>query len=238
MRVAIIIPTTSKELVMAEESKQAVLDSTYKNVNVFIINEGKERSAQRNIGIDHANTGEFDCILYLDSDQKVSKYLIEECVDLIKAGFDALYIPEEITTEGGFAKVRNYERSFYNGTAVDCVRFMRVSMCPKFSLDLNGPEDSDHDRRVGGKRTVTKNCLYHHDRIGFKDYFRKKDYYAKSMRKYANLHPNDKVLKAWYRCFWIFIEEGKWKKIIRHPIMFLCVIGIVFVRAIIYLKNR
>lgn len=236
--VAVIIPTTQKELWMAQACKQSVLNSTYYKVNNFIINEGKERSEQRNIGIDHANSGNFDYILYLDSDQKVSPDLLQECVDLMRAGFSALYIPEVITTPGWFAKLRNYERSFYDGTAVDCVRFIRRDCCPKFNTELKGPEDSHHDRQVKGLRTVTKNVLYHHDGIGFKDYFKKKAYYAKSMRKFAELNPNDKVLDWKYRCFWIFIEDGKWKKILRHPLMFLGVMTIIFIRAIIYLRAR
>lgn len=233
-----IIPTTEKEKALAEEVKRSVLDSTYQNVNVFVINEGKERSEQRNIGIDHAINGGFDYVMYLDSDQKVSPKLIEECVELMQTGFSALYIPERITTPGLFAKIRNYERGFYDGTAVDCVRFMKTKYCPKFSLELNGPEDSHHDRQVKGIRTITKNVIYHHDGIGFKDYFKKKAYYAKSMRKFADMNPGDKVLDPWYRCFWIYVEDSKWQRILRHPLMFLCVIGIVAARAVIYLRAK
>lgn len=233
--VSIIIPTTNKEASMAQECKQSVLDSNYKNVQIHVINAGKERSEQRNIGIE-SSSGEY--ILYLDSDQKVSPELIQECVDLMRFGFNSIYIPEVITTPGWFAKLRQYERDFYTGTAVDCVRFIRRDCCPKFSTDLNGPEDSYHDRQVLGLRTVSKNVLYHHDRIGFWDYFKKKAYYAKSMKKYKQLVPRDKVLNWKYRCFGIFVEDGKWKKIIRHPIMFAGVMMIVLIRAIIYLRAK
>ncbi len=235
MTVSVIIPTTQKELVLAEACKQSVLDSSYKDVQIRIINEGKERSEQRNIGIDAA-VGDY--ILYLDSDQTVSPGLIEECVLLMKLGYSAIYIPEEITTTGWFGRLRNFERSFYNGTPVDCVRFFRRIGCPRFNTELRGPEDAHHDRRVKGLRVVSKNCLYHHDGIGFKDYFRKKAYYTKSMKRYAELNPNDKVLDWKYRCFWIFIENGKWKKILRHPILFAGVMFIIGIRAVIYLRNK
>ncbi len=121
---------------------------------------------------------------------------------------------------------------------VDCVRFMRTSSCPYFNLELKGPEDSDHDRRVNGIRTITKNVVYHNDGVGFIDYFRKKNYYSKSMSKFEKLHPKDKVLNPFYRCVWIYIENGKWKKVLKHPVMFSAVIAMVFIRAIIYLKNK
>jgi hypothetical protein len=238
MKVAVIIPTTQKELAMAHMVKEGVVASTYKNAEVFIINEGKERSEQRNIGIDKAKKEKADYIMYLDSDQFVSAELIEECVDLMKAGFHALYIPEKITTPGFFAKVRNYERSFYTSTPVDCVRFMRMGSCPYFNTELNGPEDADHDRRVNGFRATTKNAISHFDQIGFIEYFKKKSYYSKSMRAYKTLHPDDKVLDWKYRCFWIFIEDGKWKNILKHPLLFSCVVGIIIARAFIYLKNK
>lgn len=234
-KVSVIIPTTPKELALAESCKTSVLESTYKNIEVLVINRGLERSEQRNIGIEES-TGEY--IMYLDSDQRVSKDLIEECVELMKVGFSALYIPEVITTKGKFAKLRQYERDFYTGTAVDCVRFMRRDCCPKFNVDLKGPEDSHHDRMVNGIRTVTKNVLYHSDGITFKDYFKKKAYYAKSMRKFAELNPGDKVLNPLYRCFLIFVEDGKWKRIVKQPIMFLGVMAIILVRAVIYLRAR
>lgn len=231
--ISIVIPTTSKELKLAEECKKSILNSTYKDVEVLIINEGKERSEQRNIGIDRAR-GEY--IMYLDSDQSVSPKLLEECVELMKNGFGALYIPEKIITKGWFARLRDYERGFYDGTAVDCVRFFRAKNCPKFDVTLKGPEDSNHDRRVTGIRTITKNCIYHNDGIGFFDYFKKKAYYAKSMKKYRELNPNDKVLDWKYRCFWIFVEDGKWKRILLKPIFFAGVVAIIIIRSIIYLN--
>ena len=110
-RVSVIIPTTFKELREANLSEIcAVFLSPKTEVEVLIINECKERSEQRNIGIDHAR-GEF--ILYLDSDQFVSAGLIDECVELMDNGADAVYIPEKIITKGLFARLRDFERQFY-----------------------------------------------------------------------------------------------------------------------------
>lgn len=234
--VSVIIPTTDKELKMASYSDFVLeFKQSYEKVEVVIVNEGLERSKQRNIGIERSN-GEF--ILYLDSDQYVSPRLISECVFHMKQGYDAVYIPEEITDKSLFGRIRNFERQFYTATPVDCVRFIRASKCPLFNEDLNGPEDADHDRRVVGKRTTSANPLFHDDKVSVWDYFRKKSYYSKSMTKYKELYPNDKVLDWKYRCFLIFFEDGKWKMALSNPLYMMFIFMIIFVRGIIYIKNK
>ena len=229
-KVSVIIPTTKKERIQA-----LLADSNYSNFEWVIVCEGLERSAQRNIGIMRA-TGEY--LLFLDSDQSPSPDLIGECVKLMEVGFSAVYIPEVIKTKGLFAYIRNWERQFYNGTPIDCVRFVRAKNCPTFDPTLNGPEDSDWDRRVPGIRAISKNCLYHYDNIGIKKYFAKKAYYAKSMCKFAQKNKDDKVLNFWWRCFGVFLENGKWRRFLRRPDLALCVLGIIFMRGIIYLWKK
>jgi hypothetical protein len=233
--VSVIIPTTDKELFMAARCVQSVKDSTYKNIEIIVINEGKERAEQRNIGIEKSN-GSF--VIYLDSDQFVSPGLIEECVRLMNYGYGSLYIPEIIVTPGIFAYIRNWERSFYNGTAIDCVRVFRRNGCPRFDVSLRGPEDADFDHRVKGIRTITKNPIYHYDNIGIRQYLAKKAYYAESMAKYARKWPNDRVLDPRWRCCMVFLENGKWKRFLSRPDLALCVLGIIFIRGIIYYAKR
>lgn len=235
MIVSVIVPTHgNRDLTLL---KNSIPDDP--NVELIIVDEGKERSVQRNLGIARA-TGKY--ILWLDSDQSLSEGLIEECMEWIRSGVDALYIPEviiggEVTPLSFFGEIRKFEREFYTGTPIDCVRLVRKDIFPMFSTELIGPEDSDMDRRVKGRRETTINPLYHHDDISVWEYFRKKSFYAKSMRKYAEKWPNDKCLDWKYRCFGVFTENGKWKKIIRHPLLSLGVLTIIFIRGIIYVKR-
>jgi len=232
--VSVIIPTTNKELALANRCAESARNSTYKNIEIIIINEGKKRSEQRNIGINKAK-GNF--IFYLDSDHIISHKLIEECVELMQE-YDALYIPEIITTKGWFAKIRNWERSFYNSTPIDCVRFIKSEYCPKFNLELDGPEDSDWDRRIKGIKTTSDNPLYHYDNINVIDFFRKKAYYSKSMKRFAERNPDDKILNFWWRCFGVFFENGKWKRVIKRPDLMIVVWFLIFIRGVIYLCQR
>ena len=95
--VSIVVPTHEyRDLTNLERS---IENSTYKNIELIIVNKNRERSWQRNYGIDKA-TGEY--LLWLDSDQSISPFLIWECVSMMKRGYDALYIPELIVADSFF----------------------------------------------------------------------------------------------------------------------------------------
>lgn len=209
--------------------------STYKDIEIIVVNEGLERSRQRNIGIERSK-GDF--IFWPDSDWVLSPGLIEECVGKMKK-YDALYIPEFIVGSSFFTKVRNFERQFYTGiSGIDAVRFLKRWHCPFFDETMSGPEDACFDYRVPGKKGVTKSYYYHHDNVGFIRYIQKKAYYSKSMRKFSDKYPNAKVLSFKYRCCGVFTEQGKWKALIRHPFLALCMFGLLILRGFVYLTNR
>ncbi len=218
-----------------EPLKNSIENSLYKNFELIIVNRNQERSLQRNYGIDQAK-GEF--LLWLDSDQGISSFLLNECVSMMQKGYDALYIPEKIVANSFFGRIRAFERTFYTGTPIDCVRFLRLVNCPRFDTELHGPEDSDFDRRVSGKRGITRAFLYHYDDIKPHEYFLKKAYYAKSLSKYLEKNPGDKCLDPVYRCFTVFVENGKWKNICLHPVLSIGIIFIIFVRGLIYVTKR
>ena len=227
MLTSVIVPNHNRDLTKLKASLP-------KDVEFIEINQGLERSAQRNIGIEKS-TGKY--LLILDSDQSISPGLVRECEHLMSAGFSSVYIPEIIVVKSFFGRIRKFEREFYTGTAVDVPRFVRKDCCPKFDLRLSGPEDADWGNRIKGLRAISQNPLYHHDDIGFWAYCQKKAYYTQSMRKYAELWPDDKCLKLWYRCFWVFVEDGKWRKLIRHPVLMLGIIFLLIVRGIIYARR-
>ena len=229
--VSIIIPTKRDEDI--SELIESIKKSTYQNFEIIVVNLGLERSAQRNIGIDRAK-GKY--LLILDSDQYLSPGLLKECVQLAQV-FGALYIPEKIMTKGLFAYIRNWERQFYNGTPIDCVRFVHAKGCPRFDENQTGPEDSDWDRRVRGHRIITKNCFYHHDNISLLRYFRKKAYYSKTMARFAERNPGDKVLNWKWRCWKVFIEKCKWKRFFSRPDLALAVMFIILIRGVIYVYS-
>lgn len=126
-------------------------------LNVQLFNGGPERSAQRNLGVEKAR-GKY--ILYLDADMGLSEKVIKECVNKCENGdYIALYIPERIVGNNFWMRVRDFERSFYNATCIDCVRFTRRDKFLEiggFDKYLTGPEDWDFDRRIKESGKVSR----------------------------------------------------------------------------------
>jgi len=218
---------------------KAIKASTYKNVEIIVVDEGLERSAQRNIGIKKAK-GEY--LIWIDSDMRLHPNLLEDCVKKIK-GHTAVYIPETIVTEGWFGYLRNWERQFYNGSLVDVVRFIRTKDCPLFDEDLHGVEDSSWEREIlknnpQANFSVSDFPFYHHDKVGLIKYLKKKAYYAQCLNKYSRKNPGDRLLTFKYRCWEVFTENGKWKRLISRPHLAVGVFLLLFARGMIYIYAR
>ena len=241
--------------------------------NVF--NKGPERSAQRNFGVEKSK-GKY--VIYLDADMILSSTLIKKAVEKLESGdFDAFHIPEIILGNSYWNRVRRFERSFYDGTVIDCVRFVKKEIFNKvggFDLQMTGPEDWDFDKKVrkigrvvllneydfetidkkildigywilnemGLKklRDLTKESVIFHNEAEFnlKKYLKKKNYYAKSFSAYINKWGKDdpdirKQFGFWYRYFGVFLEKGKWKKIMQYPSL---IIGIFLLRFLVGLS--
>ena len=225
MLTSVVVPNHNRDLSRLKASLPF-------HVEFIEINLGFERSRQRNIGIKQAKG---DIIIWLDSDQALSPGLVEECEHLMSMGYISLYIPEVIVAKSFFGKIRAFEREFYIGTFIDVPRAVLRKFCPLFNENLHGPEDADFGNRIPAQfRGVTKSVLYHYDDIRFMEYCKKKYYYTKSMKLYEKLNPNDKCLDIKYRCWDVFVEKGKWKKLLRHPILTVGVMFLLGVRGIIY----
>jgi glycosyltransferase involved in cell wall biosynthesis len=212
---------------------------------IFI--HGPERSAQRNYGVEKSAGNYF---LYLDADMILSESVLRECFIMCEnEGYTALYIPEIIVGKGFWIAARNFERSFYNATCIDCVRFIRRKAfldIGGFDTSMTGPEDWDFDRRINdiGTTGIINAPLYHNEgTFHLGDYLRKKTYYSTSFPRYIEKWGrNDPIIKKqlglWYRYFGVFIENGKWKRLIQHPLM---TSGMYFLRSMVgiqYLRRK
>ncbi|MFH1037066.1 MAG: glycosyltransferase [PVC group bacterium] len=232
-------PQERIEIIVVDNNSTDNTKEIASRFNARVYNKGPERSVQRNFGISKSR-GRY--ILYLDADMILSKDVISECYQKCeKEGLIALYIPERIIGQGFWTMVRDFERSFYNATCIDAVRFVRKEAAVSingFDESLNGPEDWDFDRRIKdiGQVGIIKSPLYHNE-VPFKfgRYFSKKIYYSKNFEQYIQKWGSPdaitrRQLGFYYRLFGVFIEIHKWKKLLRHPLL---TFGMYFLRILI-----
>jgi len=216
-----------------------------------VFNKGPERSVQRNFGMIEKSKGKY--LMFLDADMTLSKTTINKAVsELENTDLGALYIHEIILGDSFFSKVRNFERSFYNGTVIDCVRFIKKGIFRKvggFDPSLTGPEDWDLDKKIRkiAKTAVLDNAVIYHNegRFELKNYLSKKSYYSKSFDKYIKKWGKSdadikKQFSPFYRYFIVFTEHGKWKKLALRPFLTLSIIYLRFLVGLVYLcqKNK
>ncbi len=236
-------PKGSLEIIVVDNNSSDKTLEIARKYTDRIYSRGSERSAQKNLGV-RESKGEW--FIHLDADMTLDKDVIRECAILVQAKKDivGLYIPEIIAGEKFFSKVRSFERGFYNGTVIDAVRFIRKDKFLEaggFDEKLYACEDWDLDKRLKklGKLDIIKSPLFHNEKeFSLKKYLMKKSYYSKNVdvyiSKWGNSDPDiRKQFGFYYRFFGVFVEKGKWKNLIKRPIL---AIGMYFLRFLVGVK--
>lgn len=258
IKVSVII-TTKNEEKNIENCLKSIASQSYPNDNIEIIvvdnsstdktkeiarkftdkvfDKGPERSAQRNFGVEKS-IGEY--FLQLDADQILKSDVIKKCVNMVlsfrkrksgKFADIALQIPEIITGKKLFTKIRLFEKQFYTGTVIDCVRFMPVKVFRDiggFDLSMTGAEDWDLDKRIRNRCfiDVVDSYMEHNEGdITLLKFLKKKWYYSASFHKYflkwGKKDPDTKKrFGFYYRYFGVFFEKNKWREVLKHPLLF------------------
>jgi len=241
-------PAEDTEIIVVDNNSADRTKEIAKKYTKKVFDYGPERSAQRNFGVEKAS-GKY--VFYLDADMILSENLVSESADLLEKNKNivALYIPEIVAGKNFWNKVRRFERSFYDGTVIDAVRFIRKEVFLNvggFDENLTGPEDWDFDKKIrkNGKTGLIKSPLYHNEKeFNLRKYIRKKVYYAKDFEKYiAKWGKNDpdirKQFSFFYRFFGVFMENGRWKKLFFNPRLAISMYFLRFLVGFNYLLKR
>ena len=263
-----VIITTKNSSAFIENCVRSIKNQTYKNIEIIVVDnfseddtyqkasdlncqvfaKGPERSAQRNYGAEMAKGS---ICGFIDVDMTLDENVISEVVELLKNNnISALYVPENIYGASFINRVRNFERSFYNKTVIDGSRFFRVCdflSIEGYDINLNGTEDWDLDRKIkqafaNSTIEITKSPLHHHENNNLKEYLFKKSYYASNFDNYFKKWGNDKTSRKqfglFYRYFLVFIENGKWKKLIAHPIYAFSMYFLRFLVGVVFILSK
>jgi len=184
-----------------------------------VISAGPERSRQRNLG---ARSIDASVLVFVDSDMMLEPTVLAEVVQAIGDGAGAVIIPERTVGTGFFARVREYERSYYDShTSIEAARGFRASIFESvggFDEQLTGPEDWDLTIRVGAKAPIfrTKAGIVHDEgRVRFLEACRRKAYYAEGLSRFARKHGRKGIGLAVDRP-WL---RRPWKLLYPHPVL-------------------
>ena len=253
------------EIIVVDNASTDATKRIAADLGATVLDKGPERSAQRNLGW---RTAAAEWVIVLDADMILPKETITEILGVAGEDFRqkaedgrrglesevssplAYWIPEVRTGSGIRVKARNFERSFYDGTCIDALRLFHKSVLEKTGgYDENliaGPEDWELDIRIlatGAKCAVLKNHLIHNEKqLTLKRMLEKKAYYSKSMAAYQAKWAGHPALRKqfglYYRFLGVFIENGKWRKLLRHPILAFVMYFERFAVGLTYLLNR
>lgn len=223
------------ELIVVDNASTDDTRAIAKEFGAILLEKGPERSAQRNLGW---RTASAPWVIVLDADMILPRETIDEILSVIGASSSddrsspqAYWIPEIRTGSGLRTKARNFERSFYDGTCIDALRLFRKSILETtggYDEELiAGPEDWELDLRVlatGVKCEVLSKPLIHNEKkLSLAKMLAKKAYYTQSMAAYRAKWAGHPALKKQlgfsYRYFGVFVERGKWKKLLEHPVL-------------------
>lgn len=214
--VSVIVPTfnsaTTLDLCLGSVEKQ-----TYERIETLVVDDGSSdrtlqiakahpcrivqnpkrgRAEAKNEGLRRA-AGKY--VLFLDSDMELTSQVVSDCVSLAsKPGVGAVVIPERSVGRGYWVRVRDLERSLYEGSVVESARFFVTSIAREaggFEEGLIFYEEATLPYRVsqlGYSILYRTSAKVLHQEEGFKlsVWLRKKFAYGKTKRAYVSTYRN------------------------------------------------
>jgi len=252
--VSVIVPTYNSWKTIWE-CLRSIKEQTYKNIEIIVVdnnskdntkeiakkytdkvfNKWPERTAQKNYWIEKAK---WKYIFFVDSDMVLTEKVVEKLVKKIQENDNIWWIciPEHSIWKWFFVQVRDFERSFYDGTSVESARFFKKEDIIKvwwFEEDLIFFEESLLPQKIESK--LWKSCKYrieeyinHNEwEINLFSWLKKKFYYGKSLDEYKKKVKEIWIEKTWEWQMWIinrYMIFLKNKRFYKKPILAIWVL--------------
>lgn len=219
----------------SSDNSAEIVDRYSKYMSVKYVKENQSMAQGRKRGVDFSSG---NILIFLDSDMRVSKDLIGECVEKIN-DYDALVIPEESYGETFWAKCKWLEKKCYDGISniesLRCVKRRVYEEVGGHNENMVFSEDKDFDirtREVTDKIGRTEAFLYHNEgKLILLNALKKKLKYSSTADLFAEQHPNEfKWQSNPFNRYVIFLKNIKY--FFKYPFIYL---GMVFMKTCEYL---
>ena len=112
------------QLIVVDNHSTDATQDIARTFTSMVYSWGPERSAQRNFGLLQQASGSIGG--YIDADMILGPEVVAQSVALLNSGCVGVYVPEIVIGRSAWIPARNFERSFYDGTPVDAVRFFHM----------------------------------------------------------------------------------------------------------------
>ncbi len=238
--VSVIVPTKNSSQTLGA-CLESIKNQTYKNIELIVVDnfstddtqkiaktytnlvysEGPERSAQVNFGVTKA-TGEY--VYKIDSDFVLDPKVVEECVEEIQKGFDAIVVHNSPDVRVSWiARIRKFEVDMYKYDIThSSARFVKKEVYEKiggFNSAITAGEDYDFQNKLnrGGFKTgfIEAEALHLGEPTHFWMHMHKYYLYGKD---FVNYQQENKEESSKQLGFFRGVYIKNWKKFLLHPL--------------------
>lgn len=215
-KVSVIIPTYNSAKTL-KYTLESLVNQTYTSFEILLVDNyssdetprlAKEYSAKlillkgertraKNYG---ARIARGKYVLFLDSDMILEPKVIEECVYVIESdnNIAGVIIPEKTIGDNIWAKIRAYERKFYENTYVESPRFFKRKLVLEvggFDEDVIFYEESTLPYKLeklgyNVRARISSYILHYEYNFSITKWLRKKYYYGKTIPRYRSRYKN------------------------------------------------
>lgn len=238
LRVTVIVPTRNSERYLAD-CLRSVREQTYPHIDLIVVDNystdatvaiatnydatilygGPERSAQVNLGVQHA-LGDF--VFRVDSDFVLDPRVVSACVDLARQGFDAVVVHNTSLITGWLSRIRKFEVDMYkyslDHSAARFVRRTTFITVGGYPEAFTAGEDYDFQNRLLRHAVSVAYCEFEATHLDepthlwpvLVKYYR----YGRDFAAYRRANPERRAVQL------AFVRRDflrHWRRMIRHP---------------------